>query len=182
MSSGDGQAAATWGSAILSVVAILIALYVFIAEQRRANAERQVAIEAEARERQLIETAEKERTRQFLGLCVDLITEAIRMVQSELERIEADSATYVEWNADIGVPHLIIPVRDSMAALQSVRQHDAKVVLVLSRTVRTLRALVEGVRGTSAPSKERALQKGRPELEDLQRRRDQFCELRDAVA
>ena len=182
MSSGEGQAAATWGSAILSLLAILIALYVFIVEQRRANAERLTAIEAETRERQRIETAESDRSRQFLDLCVDLITEAIRMVQGELERIEADPATYVDWNVDSGVPHLIIPVRDSMAALQSIRQHDVKVVLVLSRTVRTLHALVEGIRGTGAPSKARALHKGGLELRDLQHRRNQFCELRDAVA
>jgi len=182
MSSSEGQAAATWGSAILSVVAIAIALCVFVAEQRRANAERQAAIEAEAQERKRIENAEKDRRRRFLDLCISLTAEAIRIVQIELDRIETDPATYVSWNDDVGVPHLIIPVRDSMSALQSIWQDDAEVVLVLSRTVRTLRGLVEGFRRTGPPSKEQALREGRPKLEDLQLRRDRFRELRDAMA
>ena len=182
MSSGEGQAAATWGSAILSVVAIAIALRVFVVEQRRANAERQAAIEAEAQERLRIAKADKDRRLRFLDLCIALTTEAIRMVQSELDRIEADPVTYVAWNDDVGVPHLIIPVRDSMSALQTIWQDDAEVVLVLSRTVRTLRALVEAFRRTGPPSKEHALREARPKLKDLENRRDQFCELRHAMA
>ena len=176
--SSDGQTTATWLSAILSFLAIVIALIVALVEQKRANAERtrEVVRQREEHEARLKITSQTRNS--FISLCVELVGEAISVLRTEIDSMRTRGHSYVTWNLNDGIPHLIVPIHTSLTSLQSVWQDDAKLVLTLSRSVRTLNELVTPLSLGTAPSVERALQFAEMRLEDLVRRQSQFEDYR----
>ena len=162
--SGTGQAVATWVSAAISLLAIILALFVALHEQRRANADqrREAAQERKAHEQRALDASTQKS--KFVRICAQITQEAIDALEAEIRKIPKDS--YVSWNKGAGVPHAILPMLDSLRSLQSVWQEDHHVVLTLSRTVRTLDDLVNGMFDI-APSSARAIGHAEPRLAAL---------------
>jgi hypothetical protein len=135
----DGLAVAQWASAVLSVLAIAIALYVFLAEQRRGNAEKQ---REAAREREAIERAEAEqlRSRRYLMLAViGLLNESLTVMTTDLPGL---GEMYVQWLPDRGKPLELRAFKTSIEAVMSATVNDVELLLALAKASSILDATI----------------------------------------
>lgn len=172
--SSTGQAAATWLSAVFSVIAIVIALVVALVEQRRAHAEQKRELEQERLAQEVRDKAAADAKKRFIDVCLVMVDEAVGVLQGEIARMQPFSDSYVGWRPEDGVPYLINPILSSLRALQSVWQDDPQLVLTLSRTVRTMHELVEPTTIDRAPPGAAAIRYATARLADLQQRHGEF--------
>lgn len=145
MSVGDwlqstaGVAVAQWASTLFSVLAIAIALYVFLAEQRRANVEKQ---REAVRERETIEKVEAKRIghRSYLMLAViDLLNQSLTVMTTDLPDV---GEMYTQWLPDRGKPLELRAFKTSIEAVMSATVDDVELLLALARASSILDATI----------------------------------------
>jgi hypothetical protein len=158
-----GQAWAAWTSSFFSIVAIAIALGVFVVETKRSNKalEREAAKDAAAAS--AVQQREVEARRQareqvalerhaFITACIDLAVEAQRTASKV--RQQHSQSEFVDTLPYGPLPHLLEPLLDQAHALQLAAPAENRLALMLARLTRTLRDFVEyrGLRSTPAGS------------------------------
>ena len=127
---GDaGQAVATWMSALLSLLAIVVALKVALVEQRRANEEkiRELMKEREAQERQF--AIEQLRKSRFIHNCLAILD--IAQVSLSDIRQSIPQGSFIDWEIGFEIPRSMGPPIGSLKALQTVWHEDPEVALLL---------------------------------------------------
>jgi heme exporter protein D len=144
-----GQAVAAWLSAILSVIAIGIALVVALFEQRRGNANR---LAEQVRERERREADQAERRAEERLLVRNFVTllgkgeELAKQIYDETAR-----SSFVDWSRSSEYPRLLIPFVEALGDLKKLWRGNSDVSLIFSSVVTLFRELVEGPE-SSAPS------------------------------
>lgn len=148
MKSTDGQVAATWVSAILSLVAIALAAWVFVAEGRRARAD--LLREAE-QERLAIERAETRRLdRQALQIAA--AAELMERAQCLMRDLPSEGEMYVSWTTRMGKPRDLRSIKQSIEALRAIVTDDVDLLLDLSEAATILDATISPPGMSSAPT------------------------------
>jgi signal transduction histidine kinase len=128
--SAEGQAVATWISAVLSVLAIVIALAVALFEQRRANSDRLAEIARQDVEIQQREARAKERRSEFINACSTQIETARALFEGLAAK--ARPKPFVDWSPTDKGPQAARRCLSSLRALQSEALADHRVISALS--------------------------------------------------
>jgi hypothetical protein len=132
--SSEGTAVATWGSDILSLLAIVIALLVALTEQRRANADR---VAEDARTREAItatESARLARADQFILTTLAVIAEvqaAARDARDEATDRPTNDFTY-SMSTGESMLRKLAPLHDAIQGLRQAVPFDAAIAVALS--------------------------------------------------
>lgn len=138
MRGADGLAVAQWASAILSVLAISIALYVFLAEQRRDNVASRRDARRDFEARRAVRQSQIDEHNQYINVCVAVVREAIDALRAERAQHPEGVRGYVDWTEYIGVPLKLRPALTTATTLLAARQNNAQLILTLSRIVQIL--------------------------------------------
>lgn len=134
----DGLAAAQWASAVLSVIAISIALYVFLTEQRRDN---QARLKEAVRDRQARLAAHQQQIDErndYVKVCVLVLTDAINILAREIAVMPTSGFSYTDWNEQQGIPRVIKATMKTAEAMRSVSQVNIHLALTMSRAIEVM--------------------------------------------
>lgn len=137
----DGLAVAQWASAVVSVFAIGIALYVFLAEQRRDNAARLREQVRDREAREGLRRAQIDDRNEYVNVCMLVITDAIGILRRERDAMTPGEFNYVNWSDTAGVPPAIRANRKTAEAVRSARLDNPHLVLTMSRAIEVLNTL-----------------------------------------
>lgn len=139
----DGLAVAQWGSAILSLFAIGIALLVFLLEQRRDNAARLREQSRDREARAAARCAQIKDRNDYVQVCGIVVADAIGILHRLYEKTPEGAMTYVTWSAAEGVPAAIQAHLKTAEAVRSSRLDNPHLVLTMSRAIEVLYRLSE---------------------------------------
>jgi hypothetical protein len=137
----DGLAAAQWASALFSVLAIAIALWVFLAEQRRDNA---AQLREKIRDRESRESARLAQINdrnEFVKVCSLVLADAVIILRQQRDAMPTEEFCYIDWTSAAGVPVAIAPYLRTAEAVRSARLDNPYLVLTMSRAIEVLNRL-----------------------------------------
>jgi len=129
MKSADGQAAATWLSAVLSLVAIILALLVALVEQRRSNREK---------------LSETRRDRERLDRFIGVVTDAIAGGLAEFDQMTANVAAGQQIAVELSeLRRRLVSRIDVLETIRPAAPLDADLLLCLARAQRAMNAVMD---------------------------------------
>jgi len=137
----DGLAFAQWASAAVSVIAIGIALYVFLAEQRRDNAARLREQVRDREAREGLRRAQIHDRNEYVKVCTLVVTDALEILRRERDAMTTGELNYVNWTESDGVPPAIRANLKTAEAVRSARLDNPHLVLTMSRAIEVLNNL-----------------------------------------